>query len=237
MKLSLPKIPKKVRLPKRFSSRHDDSLKSSDAFVTDFIAEGQCKSKTGPHGHAMACLQDLIPPVNSRASRSFMRLRWKKNKGKKHKQGAKMRPGARVKKTLAKASDSPPPSSHLSFDYGDPTSQALASLLCPPGVNVVGINDWEVVDNFGIDRRKQKKHLMCFDPSGQFLFAKLSQRRSADLIGGFDRVVALVRILELQAKWRPQIVRGQLRGSKTQKSYTLHGIHKNPNGNGIVKYK
>ena len=238
MKLSLPRIPRKVRLPKKFSCRHDASLLlPSEALVTDFISEGQCKTKTGPHGYAMVCLQDHVPSVNSRDSRSFQTLCWKKNKGVKDKQGAKKRPGSRRKKTLYKASDPPPPSSHLYYDFGDLSSQALAKLLCPPGVNVVEINEWDVVDNFGIDGRRHTKHLVCFDPSGGFLFAKLSQRKAGDHVGGFDRVAALVRMLELQAKWRPQIIRGQLRGSKTQKSYTLHGIHKNPNGNGVVKYK
>ena len=226
-----------MRLPKKFSTRNCTKTHAKDEVsLTDFIALGQCVDKTGPHGKGMAFLQDSVSSVNSLPNCFAQTLRSRRSKGTKDRQGSDTRRQARQTEKLSKVPDPPPPSSFLHFDYGEKESQDLADKILTKSTKRVLIDDWRVVDNFTISGRSTTSHIVFHDRSGKFLFAKVAQRQSCNHLGGYKRIRELVQVLKDQVKWRPQIFRGKKKKAGKGASYTLHGLHKDPSGNGLISY-
>ena len=112
---------------------------------------------------------------------------------------------------------------------------SLAGELKPRGANLVNIDDWEVADNYQSKGRDNTTHFVYHDHNGKFLFAKISQRQSSTFIGGHKRCIDLAKTFSKHGELRPRISRGKERGANGA-TYTVHGVRKDPNGNGVSNY-
>ena len=228
-----PRIPKK---PKLFSRRHDVKASGSNVVdVTDYVAHGQCKKKTGPHGLGMDLLQQQVPAIASYNAYDLRTMRWKKNRGLGNTSSTHVRRQDQKTIRISPVKDAPPPGCHMYYRWdGDKESQLYANSFLIPASKLVCINDWRVIDAFENGRRTSH-HTVVFDIWGKFLFALVAPRQCATHLGGKERQALLRENLDLVAKVKPEILRGKKRAGKCT-AYPAHGVKKDPLGNDLAEY-